>query len=118
MKTVRMTNVTKGTILAERAELAGTSAARRRGLLGRTGLEEGGGLWIVPCEAVHAIGMKFAIDVVFLDRERRVRKVREGLAGWRFAGCLRAHSVVELPAGTVKRTGTGVGDAVEVERQE
>ncbi len=115
MRVVTMKNATKGTVLAERAEVAGTSATRRKGLLGRTGLEEGAGLWIVPCEAVHAIGMKFAIDVVFLDRGRRVRKVREGLYGWSFAGCLRAHSVVELPAGTVKRTGTGVGDRVEVE---
>ncbi len=116
METITIRNATRRTVLASAATRAGTSAARRRGLLGRDGLAEGEALWIVPCEAVHSIGMRFPIDLVFLDRRRVVRKVREGLFGWRLSGCLRAHSVVELPAGAVRATGTQVGDSVEIDR--
>ncbi len=116
MEKVLIRNRTRNAVLAEAADLAGTSAMRRRGLLGRESLSRGEGLWIVPCEAVHSVGMRFPIDVVFLDRKRVVRKVREALFGWRISGCLSAHSVVELPAGTVQATGTRVGDEVDVER--
>jgi hypothetical protein len=106
-------NETRDAVLAEAAGVAATSAARRKGLLGRERLAEGEGLWIAPCEAVHTWGMKFAIDVVYLDRRRRVLKVRPSLPPWRISGCLRAHSVLELPAGTAQRTGTRPGDQLE-----
>jgi uncharacterized membrane protein (UPF0127 family) len=91
-------------------DAADTSAKRRTGLLNRSRLEPGEGLWIVPCEAVHSFFMKFPIDVIYLDRQRRVRKVTRNLVPWRISGCLTAHSVLELPAGTADATGTRRGD--------
>jgi uncharacterized membrane protein (UPF0127 family) len=113
---IRVYNRTRQTPLAESAEVAGTSATRRRGLLGRAGLNPGEGLWIVPCEAVHCFFMKFAIDVVYLNRSRQVVKVRPRLKPWRVSGCLRAHSVLELPAGMIESSGTAKGDQLEFEK--
>lgn len=103
-------------MLAESAGIADTSAKRRTGLLKHSGLAAGEGLWIVPCEAVHTIGMKFAIDVVFLSRQRKVLKIRRGMKKWRMAGCLRAHSVLELPPGTCDSAQTAVGDQLEFDK--
>lgn len=77
------------------------------------GLGKGEGLWIVPCEAVHTFFMKFAIDILYLDRKRRVKKTVRGLAPWRFSAHLPAHSVLELPAGMIELTGTRKGDELE-----
>ncbi len=97
-------------------EIADTSKKRRTGLLKYTGLTEGQGLWIVPCEAVHTFGMKFAIDVLFLNKKRKVLKVRKEMGRRRMALCLMAHSVLELPAGTIDATGTMAGDQLEFEK--
>jgi uncharacterized membrane protein (UPF0127 family) len=112
---LRVINRTRSTVLATRAEVAGESGTRRRGLLGRTSLPQGEGLWIVPCEAVHCFFMKFTIDAVFLDKNLRVVKIRPSLKPWRIAGSLRAHSVLELPEGTIAATGTQPGDQLEFE---
>jgi len=109
-------NLTRGTVLAGSAEIANTSAKRRTGLLKHSGLEEGEGLWIVPCEAVHTFGMKFPIDVLFLSKKRKVLKVRSDMGRRRIAASLLAHSVLELPAGTAASTGTVAGDLLELEK--
>ena len=70
-------------------------------------------MWIVPCEAVHTFGMQFPIDLVYLDRKHRVRKVRSSVPPWRLSACLVAHSIIELPAGTVLQTQTEPGDQLE-----
>jgi uncharacterized membrane protein (UPF0127 family) len=108
-------NQTRNTILADAAEVADTSEKRRTGLLKRERLEPGQGLWIVPCESVHSFFMKFAIDLVYLDRDKKVRKVRHRMAPWRLSACLTAHSILELPAGTVATSGTQAGDQLEIE---
>ncbi|MBI5083666.1 MAG: DUF192 domain-containing protein [Acidobacteria bacterium] len=113
---LRVYNQTRGTVVAEAADRAGDSATRRTGLLNRTGLDAGEGLWIVPCEAVHCFFMKFTIDVLFLDRDRKVVKVRPSLMPWRISGSLRAHSVLELPEGQIAATGTMPGDQLEFEK--
>ncbi len=102
-------------MLADRATAATTSRERRTGLLHHESLAEGEGLWIAPCEAIHTFGMKFPIDVVFLDRSQRIVKIRQAVPPWRIAVCLRAHSVLELPAGTVRRTATAAGDQLAFE---
>jgi len=112
----RVRNLTKGVSLADCAEVADTSAKRRTGLLKHDGLPPGSGLWIVPCEGIHMFGMKFSIDAVFLNRQRRVVKICPNMGKWRMALSLRAHSVLELPAGATAETGTTVGDQLEVER--
>ncbi len=60
--------------------------------------------------------MKFPIDLVYLDRRRKVRKVRHAVPAWRLSACLIAHSVLELPAGTVEQTRTEVGDELAIEK--
>lgn len=114
MSTVVVFNQTKQTELGRLVEVADTAATRKRGLLGRTGLDEGGGLWIIPSEAVHTFWMKFVLDLVFLDRSKQVTKVVHRLKAWRMAGSWRATSVVELPAGTAERTRTERGDQIEI----
>lgn len=111
----RMTarNLTRKTLLGEHIEVAGSGATRRKGLLGRDGLGAGEGLWIVPCESVHTFFMRFPIDLVYLDRKNRVRKVRHAVGPWRISACFAAHSVIELPAGAVRESGTVAGDVVE-----
>ena len=116
MLKLRVTNVTRGTTLADRADIADTSATRRTGLLKHTGLAPGEGLWIVPCEGVHTFFMKFAIDVVFLNKKRKVLKIRPNMVRRRFAVSLFAHSVLELPAGYLAETGTQPGDQLELEK--
>ncbi len=112
---IRITNQTRDTELASAADLANTSATRRTGLLKRESLEPGEGLLIVPCESVHTFFMKFPIDLVYLDKKRKVLKVRHAVPAWRMSACLRAHSVLELPAGTARKTSTVPGDVLAVD---
>ena len=109
-------NQTRQTVLADAAEIADSSAKRRTGLLKHDRLAPGEGLWIVPCESVHTFFMKFPIDLVYLDKRRRVRKVRRAVPPWRLSLCLSAHSVLELPAGRAAETGTAVGDGLSVDK--
>jgi uncharacterized membrane protein (UPF0127 family) len=111
----RVKNVTRGTQLGDQVTSARTSSERQTGLLKHRGLEPGHGLWIVPCEGIHTFFMKFTIDVVYMDRKKSVRKVVPRLAPWRMSLCLPAHSVIELPAGTIEATGTQAGDQLEFE---
>ena len=113
---LRVRNLTKNTILADRADIADTSETRQRGLLKHTGLAEGGGLWIVPCEGVHSFFMKFAIDVVFINKKRVVTKVRPNMVKSRIALSIRAHSTIELPVGVIQKSQTAVGDQLELEK--
>jgi uncharacterized membrane protein (UPF0127 family) len=112
---VKVNNATKGVILGDAVIVASDSRTRRTGLLRHSTLIPGEGLWIVPCEAVHTFGMKFAIDVVFLSRKKQILKVRKNMTVRRIAICLRAHSVLELPAGMLDKTGTTPGDQLEFE---
>jgi uncharacterized membrane protein (UPF0127 family) len=118
LQKLRVQNVTQGKILADRAAIANTSATRRTGLLKHTGLDHGEGLWIVPSEGVHTFGMKFAIDVLFLDKKRRIKKMRPNMVRGRIAFSLLSHSTLELPAGTIAETGTQAGDQLEMEKYE
>jgi uncharacterized membrane protein (UPF0127 family) len=113
---INVVNLTRQTPIADRVGLAGDGRNRRKGLLGREALAEGEGLWIVPCEAVHTFWMRFPIDLVYLDRKYRVIKIRTGVWPWRVSACLRAHSVIELAAGTMESTGTVPGDVLALER--
>ena len=108
-------NQTRNTVLADRVEVADTAAKRRTGLLRHTRLDPGQGLWIVPCEAVHSFGMKFAIDVIYIDRKKKVRKTRAAMVPRRISGCLLAHSVLELPVGVIQSSGTQAGDQLVFE---
>lgn len=111
---VQVSNLTRNTTLATSMETAHTGKTRRKGLLGRQDLHPGQGLWIRPCESVHTFGMQFAIDLIYLDRNHRVKKVRSNVRPWRLSACLTAHSVLELPQGTIRHSLTKPGDCLEL----
>jgi uncharacterized membrane protein (UPF0127 family) len=100
-----------GRMLATTLRGAFDSASRREGLLKQSAWPEGSALIIAPCQAVHTVGMRFAIDVLFVDRAGRVVKVRERVRPWRIAGALTAFAVIELPAGCLAGV-VHAGDAV------
>lgn len=110
---LRVSNLTHDTVLATCLELADSGPKRNKGLLGRQGLPPGGGLWIIPCESVHTFWMQFPIDLVYLDRNKKIRGLRSNVPPWRLSACLSAHSILELPSGTIQRTLTQLGDALE-----
>ena len=110
---LRIYNLTRQTELADCVEVADRGAKRRKGLLGREKLSAGEGLWIVPCESVHTFGMRFPIDLVYLDRDKRVKKVTNDVHPWRMSACLSAHSVVELASGSIRKSQTQPGDRLE-----
>lgn len=109
-------NLTKGKLVATRLEMATTSATRRKGLLGRSGLPPGGGLLLVPCSSVHTLRMKFAIDIVFLDKKMRVKKIVHNVKpGAPMISCVGARSVLELPSGTAAAKRIEIGDQLAVQ---
>jgi uncharacterized membrane protein (UPF0127 family) len=110
---LRVSNITRGTALATRLEVADSGAKRNKGLLGRKGLAEGEGLWITPCESVHTFFMQFPIDLVYVDRNNKVRKVCDSVRPWRISVCLSAHSILELPSGAIRSSRTQAGDTLE-----
>ena len=112
---LRVLNTTRQTEIGNKVEVADTAARRNKGLLGRTGLGPGEGLWILPCQAIHMFGMKFAIDLIYLNRQHRVVKVRRAVRPGRISAALGAHSVIELPPGVIKASRTERGDQLELQ---
>jgi uncharacterized membrane protein (UPF0127 family) len=110
---ITVTNLTRNTQLATRMEVADTSPKRNKGLLGRKGLAPGEGLWIIPCESIHTFFMQFPIDLVYLDRENRIKKLKNAVPPWRLSACFFAHSVLELPAGAIRNSQTHPGDSLD-----
>jgi uncharacterized membrane protein (UPF0127 family) len=93
----------RGELVCARCRLADRPWTRLLGLLGRKGLEPNEGLLLRPVNAIHTLFMRFAIDVVFLDRDYVVVKVVENVRPWRFAAARRAKAVLELPTGSAAR---------------
>jgi len=92
-----------------RVRVARSFTARLVGLLGRRALAPEQGLLLLPCNNVHTFFMRFAIDVVFIDREGVVLAVVPGLAPWRVAAARRAHGCLELAAGGAARLQLAAG---------
>lgn len=112
----RVYNRTKGTLLASCAWIANSFVARLVGLLGTEGLDEGQGLWLVPANSIHTIGMRFPIDVVMLDRSSTVVAARESVRPNSIVWPnLRARSILELPANSITSTRTECGDSLRIE---
>jgi uncharacterized membrane protein (UPF0127 family) len=111
-------NRTRRQYLATRLVVADTHWSRFCGLMGKTqnNFGDGHGLWITPCRGVHTWGMRFPIDVAYLDPDQVVVHVESGLRPWRFAPIrFRAASVLELPEHTLEATGTTIGDELEIQ---
>jgi hypothetical protein len=112
---VEIVNTTRGTVIGSRIRVADTSLSRMVGLLGNRGLEPGCGLLIQPSSGVHTFGMRFAIDIVALDKEWRVLGAWTDVGSLRFRGIgWKTRRVLELPVGTIGETLTAVGDQIEI----
>jgi len=112
-------NKTKETFLAFRVDIADSILGRLIGLLGKRCLRPDGGVWIVPANAVHTIGMLFTFDLVLIDKDFKVVGVRELVRPFRVTRPIfRAESVLELPAHSIFKSRTEVGDQLVIERYE
>jgi uncharacterized membrane protein (UPF0127 family) len=116
---VAVRNVTRGTVLADRVEVAASLWAKFMGLMGRAGLPSGDGLWLPSSNGIHMFFMRIPIDAVFLSRDdrrggRRVVSVHRGLRPWvGIVPLVRgADGCLELPVGTIDATATAQGDTV------
>ena len=115
MTRLRVRNADRGTVLADRARLADSWWRRLRGLLGTDRLATGDGLMLRPCRSIHMFGMRYPIDVAFLDAEGRVVATYATLAPGRWTSVHRtAAAALELPAGTLSEAATSPGDRLEI----
>jgi uncharacterized membrane protein (UPF0127 family) len=112
---MRIINQTKNTVIAEEAEKAETLFSRIKGLLGRKELLSGQALVIARCNSIHTFFMRFPIDVLFVDKENRVRKCVSYLKPFRFASeYLHSRFVIELPSGVINSTLTQRADVLSI----
>lgn len=111
---MRVVNRTRGILLGDRVRTASTFLSRLVGLLGTDAIPDGEGLWIVPCRSVHTLGMRYPIDVAFLDARGVVVGILERFPPNRVGRVFRgARGALELREGTLAATGTVPGDRVE-----
>jgi uncharacterized protein len=107
-------NLSRGTILGDSIRVAESGLSRIVGLLGERGLAPGDGLLIMPSQGVHTLGMLFAIDVVVLDNDWKVLDVHKRMRPFLVTRIyFAAAAVLELPSGTVERSGTRIGDRLD-----
>ena len=101
--------------IGNRITVADGFFSRLRGLLGRSGLEDGEGLLISPCWSIHCFGMKFAIDAVFLDKDYRIVSIHPDMKPGAMASNRKARYVLELKAGEAARHDIQVGEQLKIE---
>lgn len=115
-KLVRIINLSKNTILAEKAKIADNFFSRLKGLLGKLCLATGEGLILVSCDSVHTLFMRFPIDVAFVNKENMIIKTYSCLKPWRLSAIfLNSALCLELPAGVLSVTRTQEGDHIKIE---
>ena len=111
---MRLINQTRGTILAEEVIFANTSVKRLKGLLGNKSFLDGQALIIKPCNCVHTLFMRFAIDVLFVDKNNKVISSLNKLEPFRFSRIYwKSQVVVELPQGKLNSSLTQNGDSLQ-----
>jgi uncharacterized protein len=116
-------NRTRRTVLCKRLENAGGFGGQSRGLIGRSGLDPDQGMLFetgrfTPFMWMHMFFMRFAIDIVFLDKRGRVLSVNRDLKPWRMSSIVfGARKALELAAGAAERSGTEVGDQIDMDEQ-
>lgn len=109
-------NLTRGTLLGDRIEIADTFLSRFLGLIPRRGLNVGEGLYLKPSSGVHMFWMRFAIDVIGLDKQMRVVRVWRNLKPWRMTSVsTKMQSALELPVGQIDAGQVQLGDVLEIQ---
>jgi uncharacterized membrane protein (UPF0127 family) len=112
---MNIVNVTRGNALSTQARRADSFLARGRGLMMAPPLPEGGGLVIEPCNSIHMFFMRYPLDIIFLDKAGEVVFMYRGIKPWRMGRVVKgARLAIELPEGAIERSGTRVGDRVEM----
>jgi uncharacterized membrane protein (UPF0127 family) len=114
-------NKTRGVSLASEVEVAKSLFRRLKGLIGRRAPDfpPGCGMWIIPCNGIHTFAMKIPIDAAYLDSSHRVLRLCREVPPFRIAPLsFRTRSVLELPAGTLARSNSKVGDIIEFQKVE
>ena len=102
-----------GLVLADRVARA-RGLARYVGLLTRPSVAPNEGLWFDRCSAVHTLGMRATVDLIFLDRTRRVMRCDAGVRpGHLVVSCSGADAVVEMGAGFLAAASLAIGDELE-----
>jgi hypothetical protein len=115
--TVRVVSRTREILLGDKVRTASTFLSRFVGMLGTDAIADGEGLWIVPCRSVHTLGMRYPLDVAFLDARGVVVGILEGLPPNRVGRVFRdARGALELRSGILAATGTVPGDRLEFEK--
>ncbi len=113
MRRMRIENTSRRTVVATQAEMADGFGSRFMGLMGRRAWTSSDGMVIEPCSSIHCFFMRMPIDVAFVDRDWRILQTVEALKPWRIGPIVRkTKRVVELPAGSLKRSECGPGDTL------
>ena len=107
-------NLAKNTIIADKAELADSFLKRIKGLLGRRDFQKGQALIFKDASLVHTFGMRFTIDVLFVNRRNIVVAALEDLKPFRLSGIHPFSDVIELPQGTIQSSATTKGDLIQI----
>jgi uncharacterized protein len=109
----KVINASRTRVLGESVREARSLFSRVKGLLGADTLSPGDGLWICPCKGIHSFGMRFDFDALFLGPDLKVLGKYERFHRNRISRVFwNARGVLELPSGTIERTGTEVGDEI------
>jgi uncharacterized membrane protein (UPF0127 family) len=110
MKIFSVLNETTQTTIASHVGLANNPLLRLKGLMFQNELPEGHGLWITPCNSVHMFWMRFALDAVFIAKDGTIVHLQENLKPWHLSPVIfKAHSVLEVPTGTIQKYHLTVG---------
>jgi len=112
---MKVTNSSKNTILADKAKVAEGFFARLIGLLNRKSLNQGEALVLSPSNSIHSFFMRFTIDAIFLDKAAKVIAALPSFKPFRLSGVyFNSHTVIELPADTIRITRTEPGDTIQI----
>ncbi len=112
---IKLVNIDTSEVIAERVKGAYTFWSRFKGLMLTESMPENAALHLSPCTAIHTFFMKYSIDILYLDKEKKIvgieKELEPGMIGKKW---LNAKSVIELPAGTIDKTSTVMGQRVEI----
>lgn len=116
---IKIVNARTGRDVAHKARLAENFWTRAVGLIGKQSFDKGEGLIFPRCNSVHTFFMRFSLDLIFVNKDGVVTSIIENIQKWRISPFISGTSkVIELPTGTIKDSGTMIGDKLLFEQSE